>query len=128
MLLFFFFASRRRHTSCYRDWSSDVCSSDLDFVPNHMGIGPENPWWLDVLENGPSSVHAPAFDVEWKPLKAELGAKVLVPVLGDQFGRVLERGELVLARDGGAFVIRYYDHVFPVAPRSVPLVLRHGLA
>ncbi|HEX9243823.1 MAG TPA: malto-oligosyltrehalose synthase [Anaeromyxobacter sp.] len=100
----------------------------LDFVPNHMGIGPQNPWWMDVLENGPSSVHAPAFDVEWTPLKAELGAKVLVPVLGDQFGRVLERGELVLARDGGAFVIRYYDHVFPVAPRSVPLVLRHGLA
>jgi (1->4)-alpha-D-glucan 1-alpha-D-glucosylmutase len=99
----------------------------LDFVPNHMGIGPENPWWMDVLENGPSSVHAPAFDVEWTPLKAELGAKVLVPVLGDQFGRVLERGELVLARDGGAFVVRYYEHAFPVAPRSVPMVLRHGL-
>src|SRR6266542_6046570 len=28
-LLFFFFSSRRRHTRCYRDWSSDVCSSDL---------------------------------------------------------------------------------------------------
>src|SRR5207245_5551432 len=27
--LLFFFASRRRHTRCYRDWSSDVCSSDL---------------------------------------------------------------------------------------------------
>src|SRR6266852_6632265 len=26
---FFFFSSRRRHTRCYRDWSSDVCSSDL---------------------------------------------------------------------------------------------------
>jgi (1->4)-alpha-D-glucan 1-alpha-D-glucosylmutase len=99
----------------------------LDFVPNHMGIGPQNPWWMDVLENGPSSVHAPAFDVEWTPLKTELGAKVLVPVLGDQFGRVLEKGELVLAREGGAFVIRYYEHAFPVAPRSVPLVLRHGL-
>jgi (1->4)-alpha-D-glucan 1-alpha-D-glucosylmutase len=99
----------------------------LDFVPNHMGIGPQNPWWMDVLENGPSSVHAPAFDVDWTPLKTELGHKVLVPVLGDQFGRVLERGELVLARDGGALVVRYYDHVFPVAPRSVPIVLRHRL-
>src|SRR5207245_6767553 len=29
-VLFFFFSSRRRHTRCYRDWSSDVCSSDLD--------------------------------------------------------------------------------------------------
>jgi (1->4)-alpha-D-glucan 1-alpha-D-glucosylmutase len=100
----------------------------LDFVPNHMGIGPQNRWWSDVLENGPSSVWAPAFDVDWRPLKSELDHKVLVPVLGDQFGRVLEAGELVLARDGGALVVRYFDHVFPVAPRSVPLVLRHGLA
>jgi (1->4)-alpha-D-glucan 1-alpha-D-glucosylmutase len=99
----------------------------LDFVPNHMGIGPENGWWIDLLENGPSSVHAPAFDVDWTPLKAELGHKVLVPVLGDQFGRVLERGELVLAREGGALFVRYFDHTFPVAPRSVPIVLRHGL-
>jgi (1->4)-alpha-D-glucan 1-alpha-D-glucosylmutase len=99
----------------------------LDFVPNHMGIGRENPWWMDVLENGPSSVHAPAFDVDWTPLKAELDHKVLVPVLGDQFGRVLERGELILARDGGAFSVHYFDHLFPVAPRSVPLLLRHGL-
>src|SRR5207245_7651758 len=29
VFLFFFFSSRRRHTRCYRDWSSDVCSSDL---------------------------------------------------------------------------------------------------
>src|SRR5690606_39835740 len=30
---FFFFSSRRRHTRFSRDWSSDVCSSDLTFVP-----------------------------------------------------------------------------------------------
>jgi (1->4)-alpha-D-glucan 1-alpha-D-glucosylmutase len=99
----------------------------VDFVPNHMGIGPRNAWWMDVLENGPSSVYASAFDVEWEPLKTELGHKVLVPLLGDQFGKVLERGELELARDGGALVVRYWDHVFPVAPRSVPQVLRHRL-
>ena len=99
----------------------------LDFVPNHMGIGPCNRWWMDVLENGPSSVHAPAFDVDWTPLKAELAHKVLVPVLGDQFGKVLERGELRLAREDGALVVRYFEHLFPVAPRSVPLVLRHRL-
>ncbi|HEY6100805.1 MAG TPA: malto-oligosyltrehalose synthase, partial [Anaeromyxobacter sp.] len=100
----------------------------LDFVPNHMAIGPQNGWWMDVLENGPSSVWAPAFDVDWTPLKAELGYKVLVPILGDQFGRVLEKGELALAREGGALVVRYHHAVFPVAPRSVPLVLRHRLA
>jgi (1->4)-alpha-D-glucan 1-alpha-D-glucosylmutase len=111
---------------------SDGCAARgmgilLDFVPNHMGVGPQNRWWVDVLENGPSSRWAQVFDVDWTPLKAELGHKVLVPVLGDQFGRVLERGELVLTRDGGAFTVRYYDHLFPVAPRSVPILLRHGL-
>jgi (1->4)-alpha-D-glucan 1-alpha-D-glucosylmutase len=99
----------------------------LDFVPNHMGIGAANAWWMDLLENGPSSLHAGAFDVDWTPLKRELGYKVLVPILGDQFGRVLERGELKLARDGGALLIRYHDHAFPLAPRSVPMVLRHRL-
>jgi (1->4)-alpha-D-glucan 1-alpha-D-glucosylmutase len=99
----------------------------LDFVPNHMGIGPGNRWWMDVLENGPSSVHAHAFDVDWTPLKSELAHKVLVPILGDQFGKVLERGELRLTREDGALVVRYFDHLFPVAPRSVPLVLRHRL-
>ena len=67
----------------------------LDFVPNHMGIGePLNKWWMDVLENGPSSVYAPYFDIDWHPLKSDLDGKVLLPILGDQYGRVLERGEL----------------------------------
>ncbi|MGC4000145.1 MAG: malto-oligosyltrehalose synthase [Anaeromyxobacter sp.] len=96
----------------------------LDYVPNHMGIGPQNPWWMDLLENGRASIHARAFDVDWAPIKAELAGKVLIPVLGDQFGRVLERGELKLGREGGAFLIRYWDHAFPVTPRSVPQVLR----
>jgi (1->4)-alpha-D-glucan 1-alpha-D-glucosylmutase len=99
----------------------------LDYVPNHMGIGPWNPWWMDVLENGPSSVYAPAFDVDWTPLKPELDHKVLVPLLGDQFGKVLERGELVLLREEGALLVRYFDNVFPISPRSVPMVLRHRL-
>src|SRR5207302_800058 len=34
---FFFFSSRRRHTRFSRDWSSDVCSSDLVPVPEHAG-------------------------------------------------------------------------------------------
>lgn len=99
----------------------------VDFVPNHMGIGPENPWWMDVLENGPSSQYAPYFDVDWSPLKHELENKVLVPVLGDQFGAVLERGELRLERDGGAFQLAYFEHRFPIAPRAVPRILTHRL-
>ncbi|HYG69838.1 MAG TPA: alpha-amylase family glycosyl hydrolase, partial [Anaeromyxobacteraceae bacterium] len=99
----------------------------LDYVPNHMGIGRWNAWWMDLLENGPSAVWAKAFDVDWRPVKAELAHKVLVPILGGQYGEVLERGELKLKREEGALVLCYYDHRFPIAPRQVPVVLRHRL-
>src|SRR5204862_2527108 len=70
----------------------------LDLVPNHLGIArSSNPWWSDVLENGPSSRFARFFDIEWRPVKAELADKVLIPILGDQYGAVLERQELALA-------------------------------
>ena len=69
----------------------------LDFVPNHMGIsGDANPWWMDVLENGPASPRAAFFDIDWKPAKTDLHDKVLLPVLSDQYGRVLEAGKLQL--------------------------------
>jgi (1->4)-alpha-D-glucan 1-alpha-D-glucosylmutase len=100
----------------------------LDFVPNHMGIGPTNAWWMDVLENGPSSLYAGYFDVDWKPAKLALENKVLVPVLGDQYGAVLERGELRLQREGGTFLLAYFEHRFPLAPRQVPRLVGHRLA
>ena len=92
----------------------------LDIVPNHMAIaGRENPWWWDVLENGPSSRYAGYFDLEWDPPEAKLRNTVLLPVLGDHYGRVLEAGELRLGREEGSFVIHYHDQVFPVSPRSL---------
>jgi (1->4)-alpha-D-glucan 1-alpha-D-glucosylmutase len=101
----------------------------LDLVPNHMGIAKSaNPWWLDVLENGPSSRFARFFDIEWHPVKAELADKVLIPILGDQYGAVLERGELQLEYAAGAFVVRYYDNVLPIAPDTYGVVLRDALA
>jgi (1->4)-alpha-D-glucan 1-alpha-D-glucosylmutase len=101
----------------------------LDIVPNHMGIEKgRNPTWNDVLENGPAAIHARYFDVDWDPVKEELKGKVLLPILGDQYGVVLERGELALTYHDGAFDIRYFDHTFPVAPRAYALVLRHRLA
>jgi len=97
----------------------------LDIVPNHMGIGePSNLWWMDVLENGPSSPFSRFFDIDWSPIKPELTGKVLLPVLGDQFGRVLEKGELRLYFDQGRFRIGYWDQVFPVSPRSSSFFLR----
>ncbi|MEZ4404937.1 MAG: malto-oligosyltrehalose synthase [Polyangiales bacterium] len=92
----------------------------VDIVPNHMCISVEgNAWWWDVLENGPSSLYAHSFDVDWSsPL--EIGRnKVLVPILGDHYGAVLDRGEVKAAREGARFVFRYYDHALPVAPRSL---------
>jgi (1->4)-alpha-D-glucan 1-alpha-D-glucosylmutase len=100
----------------------------LDIVPNHMGIaGGANAWWMDVLENGWSSPYAAYFDVDWQPRKPELEGKVLLPVLGDQYGQVLERGELRLAYADGAFRLDYFENGFPVAPASTGAVLRLAL-
>jgi (1->4)-alpha-D-glucan 1-alpha-D-glucosylmutase len=97
----------------------------VDFVPNHMGIGTTtNQWWRDVLENGPGSPGARYFDVDWAPVKAALRAKLLLPILGDQYGRVLERGELRLEFADGALVARYFDHELPIDPKLAPQVLR----
>jgi (1->4)-alpha-D-glucan 1-alpha-D-glucosylmutase len=91
----------------------------MDVVPNHMGIaGSRNAWWTDVLENGQASPFASFFDIEWDPIKPELKDKVLLPLLGDQYGRVLENQELQLEFRDGVFSVRYYDSVLPVAPRT----------
>ena len=96
----------------------------LDVVPNHMSIADrKNVWWWDVLENGPSSRYASYFDVEWQPPEAKLHNMVLLPVLGDHYGRVLEAGEIKLAREGGTFTFKYFDYVVPVAPRSLDNLL-----
>ncbi len=96
----------------------------LDVVPNHMAItGRENVWWWDVLENGPSSRYAAYFDVDWDPPQARLRNTVLLPILGDHYGRVLEAGKLKLVRRGGKFEIHYHDHRMPVAPSSLDTLL-----
>jgi (1->4)-alpha-D-glucan 1-alpha-D-glucosylmutase len=100
----------------------------LDVVPNHMGItGNANRWWTDVLENGPSSPYAPFFDIDWRPMQPALVGKVLLPVLGDAYGRVLDRGELRLDYDGACFRVCYFDHEFPCSPRSVSGVIRDAI-
>jgi (1->4)-alpha-D-glucan 1-alpha-D-glucosylmutase len=96
----------------------------IDVVPNHMGIDDEsNRWWWDVLENGPSSPYARAFDIDWHPPKQDLANKVLLPILGDQYGKVLENGEIRLLYEAGSFFISYYERRFPVGPKSTMTVL-----
>ena len=91
----------------------------MDVVPNHMCIASaENRWWQDLLENGPGSPYARYFDVDWNPPNPKLKDRVLLPILGDQFGRVLERQEIKINYRAGAFHARYYETELPIAPRT----------
>jgi (1->4)-alpha-D-glucan 1-alpha-D-glucosylmutase len=100
----------------------------LDIVPNHMGIGETcNAWWMDVLENGPSSSYASYFDIDWHPVNPQLENKALLPILEDQYGNVLEDGKLRLAYEDGAFFIYYYDTKLPVGPPTYSRILGHRL-
>ncbi|MEW6422142.1 MAG: malto-oligosyltrehalose synthase [Deinococcota bacterium] len=101
----------------------------VDFVPNHMGIqGGHNPYWEDVLTHGQASRYAHFFDISWHPLKRALEGKVLLPVLGEQYGRVLERGELHLIHEGGRFFLTYWERRLPISPRSLAPLLEEVVA
>ena len=103
----------------------------LDIVPNHVGImGADNAWWMDVLENGQASRYADYFDIEWNPANPALRDKVLIPVLGDPYGVVLEKGELQLRfeRELGSFAVFYHEHRMPIDPKTYPMILDRVLA
>ncbi len=96
----------------------------LDIVPNHMGIAsPENLWWWDVLKNGRPSKFANHFDINWESSDEKLRGKILVPILGDDYEKVLERGELKIERENDEFLLRYFENKFPLAPNT----FNHGL-
>src|SRR4051794_34341977 len=94
----------------------------LDVVPNHMGINGPNRFWLDVLQMGPHSPFAAYFDIDWHPVKDELEGRVLLPILGDQYGKVLDDGHLSIEREGGSFSLRCYDGTLPLAPKSLAVI------
>ncbi len=97
----------------------------LDIVPNHMAMSSENPWWMDVLENGPGSRYAAFFDIDWKsPI---LEGRILVPILGSPYAQVLDRGELTPAIEERGLVLRYADQVMPVDPATWGPFLAHDL-
>jgi (1->4)-alpha-D-glucan 1-alpha-D-glucosylmutase len=99
----------------------------VDVVPNHMGIGRFNAWWNDVLENGPSSIYANFFDITWNPANRNLENKVLLPLLEDQYGEVLEHGKIHLVHEAGSFALYYYDHRLPISPCTYAMILEHPL-
>ena len=100
----------------------------LDFVPNHMGVGSDNVWWLDVLEWGQESPFGSYFDINWDAVRPDLKGRVLLPVLGDHYGMILEKGEIALRldREEGSFSAWYYEHRFPISPRSYAVILGAG--
>ena len=97
----------------------------LDIVPNHMAASDENPWWMDVLENGPGSIHAAYFDIDWHPPSKLLDGKILLPVLGKPYAEVLEDQELQIIFRHGAFLLRYFESLFPLTPKSYRRILKH---
>ncbi len=100
----------------------------MDLVPNHMCIADSNNvWWMDILENGPGSTYSRFFDIDWQPPKQDMSNKVLLPVLGDQYGRVLENKEIQIQYQRGTFIAKYYDTELPIAPRTWILILKPAL-
>ena len=97
----------------------------LDVVPNHMAASPENPWWMDVLENGAQSAFAAFFDIEWHPHSRSLDGRILLPVLGRPFGEALDSGEIKLIFQEGRFFFQYFDSLFPLTTRSYHAILNH---
>jgi (1->4)-alpha-D-glucan 1-alpha-D-glucosylmutase len=97
----------------------------LDTVPNHMAASAENPWWMDVLENGTQSAFASFFDIEWHPHARSLDGRILLPVLGRPFGEALDAGEIKLTFHDGRFFFEYFDSLFPLTPRSYHAILNH---
>src|SRR6266478_5914494 len=101
----------------------------LDFVPNHMAVGgADNAWWLDVLEWGWDSPFAEYFDINWRATRPDLKERVLLPILGDQYGVVLENGEIEVRFDAelGSFSAWYFTNRLPISPHTYPSVLTQG--
>ncbi|MDR0360978.1 MAG: malto-oligosyltrehalose synthase [bacterium] len=119
-------AAWERLVAAAREWGVGLV---LDVVPNHMAIaGRHNRWWWDVLENGASSRYASHFDIAWNPPERRLRGRILMPVLCDHYGRVLERRELCLHREHGALILTYFDHELPIGVDTAAPLLEAAAA
>ncbi len=111
------------HQSFSKTLGENGLGQVLDIVPNHMAIGSQNRFWWDVLENGAASRYASFFDIDWNPAEERLRDKVLVPILADQYGRVLESGDIKVSRKGAKFLVEAAGQTLPAAPTSLPVIL-----
>ncbi len=99
----------------------------LDIVPNHMAASPENPWWMDVLENGSASPYASFFDVEWGHRSPTVKDKIVLPILGEPYGTALEDQKFHLSLGEMGLRINYYESGFPIDPATYHDVLSYRL-
>jgi malto-oligosyltrehalose synthase len=93
----------------------------LDIVPNHMAASTENPYWRDVLRLGSRSPYARWFDIVWDAPQQWLRGRVMLPVLGDELDRVIERDEIEVVLEEGSLGVRYFENVFPIDPDTEAL-------
>ncbi|MCL6622634.1 MAG: malto-oligosyltrehalose synthase [Syntrophobacterales bacterium] len=119
--------SRVSFTALVRALKAKGMGLILDIVPNHMALSPDNPWWQEVLEDGPASPYAVFFDIDWQPPQRFLSGKVLLPILGSPYHQVLENQELVLTLEEKGFVVHYHDLSFPLDPKTYSVILSHRL-
>jgi (1->4)-alpha-D-glucan 1-alpha-D-glucosylmutase len=99
----------------------------VDIVPNHMAASSENPWWMDVLENGSASEYAAYFDVEWGHRTPSVQDKILIPILGEPYGAALEGQKLQIHLQQSGLRVRYYGADLPLDPATYHDVLSHRL-
>jgi (1->4)-alpha-D-glucan 1-alpha-D-glucosylmutase len=93
----------------------------VDIVPNHLAAHEANPWWWDVLRLGAASRYASVFDIDWSS-----SHPLVLPVLGDHYGRELEAGRLRLVEHehgDGVLAVRYADRSFPLRPEAEGAIL-----
>lgn len=95
----------------------------LDTVPNHMAATCRNAIWQEVLRNGRVSPYAQFFDIDWEARQSRLRGRVILPILGDHYGRALRAGQLQLRRAGGCFGFQYFEETLPLAPDTLAELL-----
>ncbi|HEX7465797.1 MAG TPA: alpha-amylase family glycosyl hydrolase, partial [Usitatibacter sp.] len=95
----------------------------LDIVPNHMGVGADNPFWDDLFANGPASRYAGWFDIDWNAPARGLKGRVLIPILGAELAVAIEQRDFAIALDDGRLRLHYFEHSFPLDPTTIPVVL-----
>ncbi len=103
----------------------------LDIVPNHMAASDENPWWMDVLENGRESPYANFFDIDWEPQGVKVATlekgRIVLPILAEPYAEILRKGAIRLRFDDRGFSFQYEDHRLPLNPRDYGDVLQAGI-